>query len=407
MVEGPLVRPAARPWSARRPRGALPPVESRGAAGALATRSEGGRPQAGRPLSAPLGGRAGERASWAGSGTGAGASSEWRAKLRGRPGGNQDGAAGAVVEEEHLSATPLDPDDWERALAVNGLLHGPGAGSNVSSDSVFSERLPFGEDKASKRYLSSACVQRRLSDRALIDKTYEELMTYERGCVARMAEASRWSAQMGLRKKFNPIFVKHYHLEASAAAASGGGSVNFGSLSSAPRSLSAPRRHPGAGSGGLEQFLEALHRRPPLATAPTTSLHESQGELRCEVSTKGTAESRIMSVELFEREYDKLRARHREWVVEEQQRTERSTAAEAFRDAELIPLSGGAGAAPGRQGGAGAKAGSAGDETGGSAHQGDESERIERELCATLVETQGLADLLSAQLAKLRASGWA
>lgn len=114
-----------------------------------------------------------------------------------------------------------------------------------------------------------------------------------------------------------------------------------------------------------------------------------------------------MSVELFEREYVKLRARHREWVVEEQQRTERSTAAEAFRDAELIALAGGFGAGAGKQGGAGAGAGSAGDEAGGAAPQGDESGRIERELRATLAETQGLADLLAAQLAQLKTNGWA
>ena len=404
-MDGP---PLARPWSARRPRAALPPVRALEAPGALATRSE--EPRAARPLSAPLRGRAGERASWAGGGAGGVTSSPFRAKSRISRGNQEDAAAIAAEEELHVSATPLDPDDWERALAANGLLQGPGAGSDVSSDSVFSVRLPFGEDKASKRHLSSACVQRRLADRALIDKTYEELMTYERGCVARMAEASRWSAQMGLRKKFNPIYVKHYHFEASAAGAGGVG----GSLVSVPSKEFAPRRRTrvsaetsGAAPGSFDQFLEASQRRPPLPAAQSSSLHESQGDLRCEVLTKGSAESRVMSVELFEREYVKLRARHREWVVEEQQRTERSTAAEAFRDAELIALAGGFGAGAGKQGGAGAGAGSAGDEAGGAAPQGDESGRIERELRATLAETQGLADLLAAQLAQLKTNGWA
>ncbi|GBG29505.1 Hypothetical Protein FCC1311_057262 [Hondaea fermentalgiana] len=157
-----------------------------------------------------------------------------------------------------------NPDDWLAALKRHGLLDEPLASEREAEQSI------------SAKFLREGAAKRREQDEKLLEDTQRVQEQYEKACLLRMGEATRFAQFLGLRKIYNPI-----HIRANET-------------SGAPGAIGKAFGH--------------------------------MGELRCEVVAKEDSHSRIISCSLFDREFDRLKTAYQRKRREEDQASAASTA---------------------------------------------------------------------------------
>jgi len=139
-----------------------------------------------------------------------------------------------------------DPNNWREMLSRNDLF--------ASKDAA----------AKSRKHLRKSKMKKLRNEKGILEDVELEKLRYERACVERMHEASKWASALGLEKKYNPLFAQTGLVFEKE---------DFD-----------------------DKLLKSQFKR-----------HADGDELRCEVVARKDSHSRIISCELFEKDYDRLK----------------------------------------------------------------------------------------------------